>query len=257
MNTNKKSFENFDELIFENKNKTYGAYAIRRSYSDNVTKSLIVTLIFFGGFAFLSFWLTNNHEKLPSVIIENVTPLLPGLEVIIDPPKPPEPKPVDPGATPPKSESGLVVASDDKDKTSEKTTDEKQFSKDPNPNGSDSVAKIEDPVVPKLPEEKKPEKIETVVDQVPEFENMGQYISRNLHYPALAREMETKGIVYITFVVEIDGSVSNVEVLKGIGDGCEQEAMRVIKNMPKWKPGINHGKLVRVQCNLPVKFTLQ
>ncbi|MGI6717641.1 MAG: energy transducer TonB [Bacteroidales bacterium] len=59
------------------------------------------------------------------------------------------------------------------------------------------------------------------------------------------------------FVVEPDGSVSNVEVLRGIGGGCDEEAMRVVKNMPKWKPGSQRGRNVRVSYRMPIKFTLQ
>ncbi len=257
MKTQNKSFEDFDELVFENKNKTYGAYAIRRSYNDNVTISLFVTLAFFGSAAFLGFWFTNNKIELPSILSDNKTQELPGIVVEIDPPKSPEMKPVEHKVEPPKSQSGQFVASNEKDKTIDKSIFDLPISKVPNLKGADSTEKNTDPVIPKVIEEKKPVEIEKVVDQMPEFENMGQYISRNLHYPALAVEKGTKGVVYVTFVVEIDGSVSNVEILGGIGDGCEQEAVRVITKMPKWKPGVNHGKLVRVQCNLPVKFTLQ
>jgi protein TonB len=63
--------------------------------------------------------------------------------------------------------------------------------------------------------------------------------------------------VFVNFVVEPDGSVSNVTVLRGIGGGCDEEAMRVVKNMPKWKPGKQRGKAVRVQYMLPVNFRLQ
>jgi protein TonB len=63
--------------------------------------------------------------------------------------------------------------------------------------------------------------------------------------------------VFINFVVEIDGSITDVKVLRGIGGGCDEEAVRVVESMPKWKPGKQRGKPVRVSYNLPVKFTLQ
>ena len=257
MNTKNKSLENFDELVFENKNKTYGAYAIRKSYNDNVTKSLIVTLTFFGGFAFLSFWLTNNHEKLPSVIVENITPLLPGIEVIIDPPKPPELKPIDPRATPPKTESGVLAASDDKDKTVEKTTDEKDFSKNPNPEGSDSTAAKATDFIPYV-KEVLPSKPTTYADVMPEFNGiLSKYLKDNLRYPRNAVEIGTSGTVVLQFIVEEDGSIGNITVLNSVPDGCTDEAIRVVKGMPKWKPGKNLGEPVRVIFNLPVKFRLQ
>lgn len=84
-----------------------------------------------------------------------------------------------------------------------------------------------------------------------------EFISKNIKYPQLARETGTQGRVYISFVIEPDGSISNVELLRGIGAGCDEEAMRVVKAMPKWLPGRQCGKAVRVMYNLPVNFKLQ
>ena len=79
----------------------------------------------------------------------------------------------------------------------------------------------------------------------------------NLRYPAMAREANTQGTVYLSFVVEKDGAVDNISTLRGVGDGCTEEALRVARLMPNWKPGRNHGVPVRVQFNLPVKFTMK
>lgn len=84
-----------------------------------------------------------------------------------------------------------------------------------------------------------------------------EFISKNIKYPQLARETGTQGRVYISFIVEPDGSISHVELLRGIGAGCDEEAMRVVKAMPKWSPGRQCGKAVRVVYNLPVNFKLQ
>jgi protein TonB len=73
----------------------------------------------------------------------------------------------------------------------------------------------------------------------------------------MAKESGIQGTVYVTFVVEKDGSITDVRVLRGIGGGCDEEAVRVVKNSPKWSPGKQRGKPVRVQYNLPVKFILQ
>ena len=73
----------------------------------------------------------------------------------------------------------------------------------------------------------------------------------------MARESGIQGRVFSNFVVEPDGSVSNVKVMRGIGGGCDEEAVRVVKSMPKWKPGKQRGKAVRVSYNLPVNFKLQ
>ena len=82
-------------------------------------------------------------------------------------------------------------------------------------------------------------------------------MASNIKYPAQARETGTQGIVYVTFVVEKDGSITDIKVLRDIGSGCGEEAIRVVKMMPKWKPAKQRGKAVRQQFNLPVRFVLQ
>ena len=105
------------------------------------------------------------------------------------------------------------------------------------------------------------QEIFTVVESMPEFPGgqgkMLEFISQNIKYPPMARESGIQGRVFVNFVVEPDGSVSNVTVLRGIGGGCDEEAVRVVKTMPRWTPGRQRGKAVRVSFNLPVRFTLQ
>jgi protein TonB len=84
-----------------------------------------------------------------------------------------------------------------------------------------------------------------------------KFLQDNITYPQMARESGIQGIVYATFVVEPNGSVSDVRIMRGIGGGCDEEAIRVIKSMPKWNPGMQRGKPVRVQFTMPIKFTLQ
>jgi protein TonB len=99
-----------------------------------------------------------------------------------------------------------------------------------------------------------------VVEQMPEYpggeEALINYLSENLQYPEGAKESGVQGQVFVTFVVEKDGSISEVEVLRGLGGGCDEEAVRVVEEMPKWKPGAQRGQPVRVQYNLPIKFSL-
>lgn len=105
------------------------------------------------------------------------------------------------------------------------------------------------------------QEIFTVVESMPEFPGgpakMMEFIAKNIKYPPMARESGIQGRVFINFVVEPNGSVSNVKVLRGIGGGCDEEAIRVVETMPKWTPGRQRGKAVRVSFNLPVRFTLQ
>ena len=99
-----------------------------------------------------------------------------------------------------------------------------------------------------------------IVEQMPEFpngeESMMQYIAEQVKYPAEAKKAGAQGRVYIGFIVEPDGSLSDFKVLRGIGYGCDEEALRVVKSMPKWQPGMHRGKAVRVQYLVPVNFKL-
>jgi len=104
------------------------------------------------------------------------------------------------------------------------------------------------------------EDVYTIVEESPEFpggqDSLMSYLSNNIKYPYLAMKTEIQGTVYVTFVIETDGAVSHVKVLRGIGGGCDEESVRVVKNMPNWIPGKQRGKAVRVQFNLPIRFVL-
>ena len=105
------------------------------------------------------------------------------------------------------------------------------------------------------------EEIFIVVEDMPTFpggdEARMRFLSENIRYPQMARESGIQGTVFVTFVVERDGSVTDVRVLRGIGGGCDEEALRVIRAMPRWNPGKQRGRPVRVQFNMPIRFTLQ
>ena len=121
---------------------------------------------------------------------------------------------------------------------------------------------VEEYVAPVIEEEEVVEQeIFQIVEEMPAFPGgeakLMEYVLKNVKYPQIARESGIKGRVFVSFVVEPDGSVSNVKVLRGIGGGCDEEAMRVVKSMPKWKPGKQRGKAVRVSYMLPVNFQLQ
>jgi len=94
------------------------------------------------------------------------------------------------------------------------------------------------------------------VEQMPQFDELNEYLSTHLRYPEAAKENNMQGRVSVEFVVNEDGSISNARVLKGIGGGCDQEALRVINGMPKWKPGKQNGKAVKVYFVLPIVFVL-
>ena len=99
-----------------------------------------------------------------------------------------------------------------------------------------------------------------IVEQMPQYsggeEAMMKYVAENIKYPQAAKDKDISGRVFVSFVVEKDGSISNVKVVRGIGGGCDEEAARVIKGMPKWKPGMQKGKPVRVNYMMPINFKL-
>ena len=121
---------------------------------------------------------------------------------------------------------------------------------------------LEGCVVPEMGEVGNPEHdVYQIVEQMPEFPN-GQealmlYIAKQVKYPAEAKKAGAQGRVFIGFIVEPDGSLSDFKVLRGIGYGCDEEALRVVKSMPKWQPGMHRGKAVRVQYLVPVNFRLE
>ncbi len=100
-----------------------------------------------------------------------------------------------------------------------------------------------------------------IVEQMPEFpggdKSLFQFIADNTKYPADAKEKGIKGRVFVNFIVEPDGSVSDIRVLRGIGGGCDEEAVRIVESMPKFKPGMQNGEAVRVSYTVPVNFRLE
>jgi protein TonB len=105
-----------------------------------------------------------------------------------------------------------------------------------------------------------PNQIFLVVEQPPEpaggMQALYAFINKNIRYPAQARRMTIEGSVYVSFVVDADGKITDIQVIKGIGAGCDEEAKRVVGLLPPWKPGKQRGRPVRVRFTLPLKFKL-
>ena len=122
-----------------------------------------------------------------------------------------------------------------------------------------SVAKVEIKIEEEEVQEEKV--IFTVVEQEASFpggiQKLNEYLATSIKYPQQAKETGTKGRVMLTFVVERDGSITDIKILRDIGSGCGEEAKRVVKEMPKWQPAKQRGKAVRQQFVLPVSFNLQ
>jgi protein TonB len=259
MDTNHTSSESFNDLIFENRNKEYGAYAIRKSYNDNLSKALFSSASLFGIIVFAAFLFTKNNDNGPDM--QGQIPLADSMSIFVDmtPIEKPEVKIKKievPKEFTPKSDNLNLVASNDKKDVLEKGNEDVVIVKDGKSDGVDSIPaeigiKIENhtPALPAAPI--------AFADQMPEFSGLFKYLRDNLKYPRVAVENYTSGTVVLQFVVEKDGSIDNIKILNPVADGCTEEAMRVVKSMPKWKPGKNHGEPVRVLFNLPVKFTIK
>jgi protein TonB len=109
-------------------------------------------------------------------------------------------------------------------------------------------------------EEEKADQIFDVVETQPNppggMSGWNKYLSDNLKYPTQARRMGVEGTVIVVFVINTDGTIQDVEVLRGIGGGCDEEAVKIVKNAPKWEPGKQRGKPVRTRMRLPIRFKL-
>jgi periplasmic protein TonB len=122
--------------------------------------------------------------------------------------------------------------------------------------------RVYEPVVFKPIEEPEPADTEifVIVEEMPMFPGGEsariEYLSRNLRYPKLAMEIGIEGSVFLRFVVMEDGSIADVVLVRGIGGGCDEEAIRAVKSMPRWIPGKQRGVPVKVYFNMPVRFIL-
>lgn len=118
-------------------------------------------------------------------------------------------------------------------------------------------------IVEAAPVEEEPEEPQVffIVEEMPEFPGgelaLRKYLGENIRYPEMAKENDIQGTVYVRFVVDTDGSVKNVEIMRGVDPLLDKEAIRVVSTLPKFKPGKQRGKAVKVSHQVPIKFQLQ
>ncbi len=250
--------KNLDDIIFENRNKDYGAYVLRKNYNKNMMSAIIIAIVIF--LFLVSVPILANYFNKGKTVITNVDPT-----VILNT-KPIE-KPIEKLPEVPAEKKKLpvfkvpIVVDTDED-IPDDLSDLAEKAQNTSPN--DTLAGSVD-----IPDEKpKPSVIDddydtpppTVVEEMPEFPGGEaariKFLSENIKYPQIAREIGVQGPVFVTFVVEKNGRITGVKILRGIGSGCDEEALRVISSMPDWKPGRQNGKEVRVQLNMPISFKL-
>lgn len=211
---------------------------------------LLVGYVIVLAFMFIAFEWTKRDIKIDTS--QAITDLVFEEEIIPITEQPEQAAPPPPPAAPPSAETLTIVEDDaDVEETTIATSEETNQA-------------VEIKYVPVAVEEEEPEEqtIFEVVEQMPEFPNGGmaglmQYLSKNIKYPTIAQENGTQGRVTVQFVVNRDGSIVDAKVLRGVDPYLDKEAIRVISSMPKWKPGMQRGKAVRVKYTVPVMFRLQ
>ena len=258
------------DLIFEGRNKEYGAYKMRARAPRRLTFSVILVIVIaLVGFSIPKLITMVTPEK--KEVMTEVTTLsqLEEPEVKQEE-KVEEVRPVEP--PPPALKSSIKftapvikkdeeVADEDEMKSQEELTESKVTISIADVKGNDEAAgeilKAQEVIV----QEKVEEQVFDVVEQMPQFPGgdaaLFEYLSTHIKYPTIAEENGVQGRVIVTFVVERDGSITDVKVVKSVDPSLDKEASRVVAGMPKWIPGKQNGSAVRVKYTVPVTFRLQ
>jgi protein TonB len=251
------------DLIFETKNHLYGAYDLRRKSSNRHFRALMIASIMFVlaiiGPGVLKSIMPERKETDTSIRKMVTIQMEKPKENILKEIPPPPPVRNTIKFTPPVIKPDEQVAEEDEPKMVKEVIDEKaavgtvNFDK-----GTDDVAA---PIANKHSEiTEETEAPFAVVEQMPQFpggeKEMMKFIHDNLKYPVIAQEMGVSGTVIVNFVVGRDGKISRIKVMRGIGSGCDEEAIRVLEKMPAWNPGKQGGKPVLVSYTVPFKFVL-
>lgn len=260
-----------DDIIFENRNKKYGAYILRTSYDNTIQKSFLWVLA--GTLSFLTL-LAMLPKKSPTPLTSIVIDLYPDdIELFEKKAKPVEPIKQPSSKTEKVATKTFVEPKVEKDnkvveQTPIATTEELKTAAISNTTQDgiqNPVAIIEHTIVNEaLPTstnmEDQTNKVLLVAEEMPEFPKgtaaLMKFLSENVKYPAMAREENIEGKVVLQFVINEDGSISDISPIRTIGGGCTDAAIRAILKMPNWKPGKQGGRAVKVRFTLPIVFKL-
>ena len=254
------------DVVFTGRNKNYGAYELRKSNPKNTNKALLYGIIFFV-FVISLKTIINKIEGFIPKAPEKVKIS----EVVLTPPPADKKKEVPPPPEPPKPKTDQVkfpppiVKPDNEVKEEPPTVQElkvadpgqKDIKGDPN-----AEIKIDEPVgnSDQKAVTEDVNKVYEVVEVLPSFpggaDKFTAYLSKNIRYPAVDRENNTQGKAIMQFVVERDGSLTDIKSLRAPTQAMADEATRVLKASPHWKPGIQNGRPVRAQYTVPINFSL-
>jgi periplasmic protein TonB len=255
-----------NDIVFQNRNQSYGAYQIRRGYNRTVFVALLISSIAFVFFtslpAILEMISKAEEEEVKTnteVVVDLEAP--PPVDETEPPPPPPPPPPVMETIkfTPP------VVVDEPlpEDEAPPVQEEIKAQVADVTQQGSgDDIIIVEEGTGEKVVEEE-PDKVFLSVEEMPSFpggeEALLKYLAKNTQYPAMEKDANIQGVVYVSFVVNKEGKITNVEIKRSVkgGPGFDKEAIRVISSLPKWSPGKQNGRPVSVAYTLPVRFVLR
>ncbi|MDQ7948497.1 MAG: TonB family protein [Pedobacter sp.] len=265
-------------VVFSNRNQNYGAYVLRSQSSNMLLKAFAIVaplfvLLFIGPMLYARL----HAADAGPVLIEHEVTLADKIHTLEkQEEKKEQPKKEMPKADPPPQQQQVKTTQFNNVVVVESTNDIPPTTEELNKSVIASVTQDGAPATANAlptgdeygngtsigsPEGTGNEPVDlSGVDQYPEFpggmEAWGKFIQKNLRYPYAAQDASIQGKVFLSFVVEKDGSITDVHVIKGIGYGCDDEAVRVIKKSPRWKAGMQNKQLVRVRYNIPINYTL-
>jgi len=268
MDINKILASDYLDILFEGRNKQYGGYELRKKYPKRMRNASIISITVLA-LAIAAPLIANMVGKQgQKEIAANLQEVRLAEPPPIDPNQPPPPPP--PPAPPPPVKPTVaftppVIKKDEEVREEERPPQQEEMenkaisteTREGDPDGIDPGLAEGTGVVEAAPA---PQVFE-FVEQMPEFpggmEKLNRYLSEKIRYPDEARMANVQGRVIVRFVVNENGEISDVKVQRGIGGGCDEEAVRVVKNMPKWKPGKQNGRAVPVYFTLPIAFRLE
>jgi protein TonB len=248
----------FDDIVFESRNKEYGAYRLRKKYNRNVLIAMLIGTIIVGTAIIAPYLKASadvNRAKRAERQVEIKMENLDQPQEKVEPPPPPPPPPAD-AVQPAKYVAPVVVDSiKPEDIKQLMTADQAQVTV------KNEEVQVVEQVQEEVKEEEAPVEVFVVVEEMPTFPGgeteLMKFIYANIQYPDIAKENNIQGRVILRFCVTYKGGVDQVQVLKGVDPALDNEAVRVIKMLPAWKPGKQGGKPVNVWYSVPVTFQLK
>jgi protein TonB len=263
MDTNMVLNASFNELVFENRHKDYGAYQIRKRYSKNVLLSAFLAVAFFS--TALGAYFVNMPDAHGAGVPPSGPPKLADTLVINMLPEKENPIKKQPEVKPPSAKGASSTITDNIKIVNDSVKPVSMNDTVGSPTGvKGGVSKVSDTISPGRPcvncgdtTPKTPRLVKYLKDP-PKDPGLDDFFRKNIHYPQIAREQGIQGVVYLTFIVDTKGDVRDIKIAKGVDPNLDREVLRVARIMPKWEPVKDeNGEIVEYQYNKPVRFTLK